>query len=161
MPELPGLSCPSPPDNALLCHYCGYHSPPPDTCPFCRGSRLRHSGTGTQRLEEEVGRLFPGKTVARLDRDSTARKGEGARLVTEFAAGKVDILVGTQMAAKGLHFPLLDLVGVLAPDVTLNLPDFRAAERTFQIVTQVAGRAGRESAAEGSLFRPASPSTMP
>jgi primosomal protein N' (replication factor Y) len=130
-------------DNSLLCHYCGFLSPPPDTCPSCRGTQLRLSGTGTQRLEEEVRRLFPRWTVARLDRDTTTRKGAGARLVTDFAAGKIDILVGTQMAAKGLHFPRLTIVGVLAPDLGLNLPDFRAAERTFQVITQVAGRAGR------------------
>lgn len=130
-------------DNSLLCHYCGFLSPPPDTCPSCRGTQLRFSGTGTQRLEEEVLRLFPRWSVARLDRDTTTRKGAGARLVTDFAAGKIDILVGTQMAAKGLHFPRLTIVGVLAPDLGLNLPDFRAAERTFQVITQVAGRAGR------------------
>jgi primosomal protein N' (replication factor Y) len=130
-------------DNSLLCHYCGFLSPPPDTCPSCRGTQLRLSGTGTQRLEEEIRRLFPRWSVARLDRDTTTRKGAGGRLVTDFAAGKIDILVGTQMAAKGLHFPRLTIVGVLAPDLSLNLPDFRAAERTFQVITQVAGRAGR------------------
>jgi len=131
-------------DASLLCHYCGYRIPPPDTCPSCRGSDLRFSGSGTQRLEEEIRALFPDRTVARLDRDATTRKGAGGRLVDDFAAGRTDILVGTQMVAKGLHFPRLALVGVLAPDLSLNLPDFRAAERTFQVVTQVAGRAGRE-----------------
>jgi primosomal protein N' (replication factor Y) len=131
-------------DNALLCHYCGHKAAPPGTCPSCRGTDLRLSGTGTQRLEEEVRSLFPERSVARLDRDATSRKGAGGRLVDDFAAGRTDILVGTQMVAKGLHFPRLALVGVLAPDLGLNLPDFRAAERTFQVVTQVAGRAGRE-----------------
>jgi len=132
-------------ERALLCHYCGHRTEPPQTCPTCRGVEIRLSGSGTQRLEEEIAEIFPGYSVARLDRDSTSRKGAGGRLVDDFAAGRTDILVGTQMVAKGLHFPRLTLVGVLAPDLSLNLPDFRAAERTFQVVTQVAGRAGRGS----------------
>ncbi len=133
-------------EHTQLCHYCGFKSPPPETCPSCRGTNLRLSGSGTQRLEEEIARLFPGRSIARLDRDAAARKGAGGRVVRDFASGRTDILIGTQMATKGFHFPRLSLVGVLAPDIGLNLPDFRAAERTFQLVTQAAGRAGREEA---------------
>jgi len=131
------------PDNSSLCHYCGYRARSPESCPSCRGKKMRLSGTGTQKLEESVKEHFPGKGVARLDRDAVSKKGAAGRLVNDFAEGMTDILVGTQMAGKGFHFPRLTLVGVLAPDISLNLPDFRAAERTFQIVTQVAGRAGR------------------
>jgi primosomal protein N' (replication factor Y) len=131
------------PDNSSLCHYCGYRARSPESCPSCRGKKMRLSGTGTQKLEEAVKEYFPDKGVVRLDRDAVSRKGAGGRLVNDFADGMTDILVGTQMAGKGFHFPRLTLVGVLAPDITLNLPDFRAAERAFQIVTQVAGRAGR------------------
>lgn len=130
-------------DRSSLCHYCGFRADSPETCPSCRGTKLRLSGFGTQRLEEEIRELFPDRSIARLDRDTASRKGAGGRMVRDFAAGRTDILVGTQMAAKGFHFPRLTLVGVLAPDISLNMPDFRAAERTFQIVTQVAGRAGR------------------
>jgi primosomal protein N' (replication factor Y) len=146
-----GLTCPNcrvslvfhAPENALLCHYCGYRSPAPDACPACGSAALRLSGSGTQRLELEIRRSFPGRTVLRLDRDTAARKGAGARLVAEFESGGADILVGTQLVAKGLHFPRLTLVGVLSPDLLLNLPDFRAAERAFSLVAQVSGRAGR------------------
>jgi primosomal protein N' (replication factor Y) len=131
------------PDRSSLCHYCGFRSSSPETCPSCGGARLRLSGTGTQKLEETVQGYFPERSVARLDRDATSRKGAGGRLISSFADGRTDILVGTQMAAKGYHFPRLTVVGVLSPDLSLNLPDFRAAERTFQVVTQVAGRAGR------------------
>lgn len=128
---------------ALLCHYCGYRIPAPELCPSCKAPALRLCGAGTQRLEGEIRKAFPDKVVLRLDRDTTSGKGSGARLVTDFESGRADILVGTQMVAKGLHFPRLTLVGVISPDILLNLPDFRAAERTFSLVAQVAGRAGR------------------
>jgi primosomal protein N' (replication factor Y) len=130
-------------DPALLCHYCGYRIPPPDLCPACNAPALRLSGSGTQRLEIEIQKAFPERTVLRLDRDTAARKGVGAQVITDFESGRADILVGTQMVAKGLHFPRLTLVGVISPDILLNLPDFRAAERAFSLVAQVAGRAGR------------------
>ncbi len=127
----------------LLCHYCGYRIPPPELCPSCGGTELRLSGSGTQRLESEIRKLFPDHRVSRLDRDTASRKGAGGDLATAFESGQTDILVGTQLAAKGWNFPRLTMVGVLNPDLSLNLPDFRAAERTFQLVSQVAGRAGR------------------
>ncbi|MHB8834157.1 MAG: replication restart helicase PriA [Candidatus Methylomirabilia bacterium] len=146
-----GISCPNcrvslvfhAPDQAHLCHYCGYRTAVPDTCPSCGAPELRLSGSGTQRLELEIRKAFPGREVLRLDRDTASRKGAGARVVADFESGRADILVGTQLVAKGLHFPRLTLVGVISPDLMLNLPDFRAAERAFSLVAQVAGRAGR------------------
>jgi primosomal protein N' (replication factor Y) len=146
-----GISCPNcrvslvyhEPEREHRCHYCGFRLPAPDACPSCGAPSLRLSGSGTQRLEQEIRRAFPGRAVLRLDRDTAARKGAGAAVVADFEAGRADILVGTQLVAKGLHFPRLTLVGVLGPDLLLNLPDFRAAERAFSIVSQVAGRAGR------------------
>ncbi len=146
-----GVSCPNcrvslvfhAPEREHLCHYCGYRSAAPAVCPACGAPELRLSGSGTQRLEQEIRGAFPGREVLRLDRDSAAHKGAGARLVADFESGRADILVGTQLVAKGLHFPRLTLVGVISPDLLLNLPDFRAAERAFSLVAQVAGRAGR------------------
>jgi len=131
------------PDHSHLCHYCGYRTNAPETCPGCGAAELRLCGSGTQRLELEIRKAFPGREVLRLDRDTAARKGAGARLVADFESGRADILVGTQLVAKGLHFPRLTLVGVISTDLLLNLPDFRAAERAFSLVAQVAGRAGR------------------
>ncbi|NLG84976.1 MAG: primosomal protein N' [Firmicutes bacterium] len=129
--------------TALLCHYCGYSRPVPDTCPKCRGRYIRYFGLGTERLCEEVAALFPRARVARMDQDATARKGAHQELYRAMLTGEIDILVGTQMVAKGLDLPRVTLVGVVAADASLNRPDFRAAERTFQLLTQVAGRAGR------------------
>ncbi len=133
-------------DNVLRCHYCNYRCRVPDRCPQCGGGKIRHFGTGTQKVEEEVARWFPAAGVARLDVDTTSGKGSHERILDRFKAGRVDILVGTQMIAKGLDFPGVTLVGVITADTALNLPDFRAAERTFQLLTQVAGRAGRGEA---------------
>ncbi len=146
-----GISCPNcrvslvfhAPEQEHLCHYCGYRAGAPDTCPSCGAPELRLSGSGTQRLELEIRKAFPGREVLRLDRDTASRKGAGAQVVADFESGRADILVGTQLVAKGLHFPRLTLVGVISPDLMLNLPDFRAAERAFSLVAQVAGRAGR------------------
>ena len=146
-----GVSCPNcrvslvfhAPERSHLCHYCGYRVEAPDVCPSCGAAELRLSGSGTQRLELEIRTAFPGREVLRLDRDTASRKGAGARVVADFESGRADILVGTQLVAKGLHFPRLTLVGVISPDLLLNLPDFRAAERAFSLVAQVAGRAGR------------------
>ena len=146
-----GISCPNcrvslvfhAPEQAHLCHYCGYRAAAPETCPSCGAPELRLSGSGTQRLELEIRKAFPGREVLRLDRDTASRKGAGAQVVADFESGRADILVGTQLVAKGLHFPRLTLVGVISPDLMLNLPDFRAAERAFSLVAQVAGRAGR------------------
>jgi len=129
--------------TALLCHYCGYSLPVPDVCPNCRGRYIRYFGLGTERLCEEISQLFPAARLARMDQDSTAHKGAHHEIYRALRAGEIDILVGTQMVAKGLDLPLVTLVGVVTADASLNRPDFRAAERTFQLLTQVAGRAGR------------------
>jgi primosomal protein N' (replication factor Y) len=127
----------------LLCHYCGHLRRAPNACPRCMGTRVLQFGLGTQRVEETVAELFPGARVARLDRDSTSGKDAHARIVNSVQTGEVDILIGTQMVTKGFDFPGVTLVGVVTADVALNMPDFRAAERAFQLLTQVSGRAGR------------------
>ncbi len=129
--------------NHLTCHYCDHTEPVPKICPQCGSQKIRHMGAGTERVEEELHRLYPRIRVARMDVDTTRRKGSHAAILKSFADKKVDVLVGTQMITKGLDFPDVTLVGVVLADTSLNLPDFRAAERTFQLVTQVAGRAGR------------------
>ncbi len=125
------------------CHYCGYARARPTSCPECAGSYLEQVGFGTERVEAEIVARWPGARVARLDRDTVRRRGAAARLLGRFGGGAIDILVGTQMVAKGHDFPNVTLVGVVSADVGLGLADYRAAERTFQLLTQVAGRAGR------------------
>ncbi|MFF2484124.1 primosomal protein N' [Paenibacillus sp. NPDC058071] len=127
----------------MRCHYCGHAEPQPRVCPSCESEHIRYFGTGTQRVEEELAKLFPGIRVIRMDVDTTSEKHAHEKLLGEFGARKADVLLGTQMVAKGLDFPYVTLVGVIAADTSLNLPDFRAGERTFQLLTQVAGRAGR------------------
>lgn len=129
-------------DN-LRCHYCGHAEPSPKVCPDCGSEHIRFFGTGTQRVEEELGKLFPGIRVIRMDVDTTTEKGSHEKLLNQFRDKKADVLLGTQMVAKGLDFPDVTLVGVITADSALNLPDFRAGEKTFQLLTQVAGRAGR------------------
>ena len=128
----------------LRCHYCDARERVPEACPQCHGPYIRHFGAGTQQIEEACRKLFPDARLLRVDRDTTARKGSHERLLDAFGEGAYDVLVGTQMVAKGLDFPRVTLVGVMAADSALNLPDFRAAERTFQLLSQVAGRAGRD-----------------
>jgi primosomal protein N' (replication factor Y) len=130
-------------DRTLKCHYCQLTTTPPETCPICRGTRVEYFGTGTQKVEREVRRLFPQARVARMDRDATGGRHAYQDILSRLARGQIDILIGTQMISKGHDFPRITLVGVVSADVTLGLPDFRAAERTFQLLTQVAGRAGR------------------
>lgn len=125
------------------CHYCNYSVLPPRTCRQCGGPYLEQSGFGTERIEAELGALVSGARVARLDRDTVRQRGQAAALLERFARGDIDVLVGTQMIAKGHDFPKVTLVGVVSADVGLGLADFRAAERTFQLLMQVAGRAGR------------------
>ncbi len=125
------------------CHYCNYTARVPVACPLCAGPYLEQTGFGTERVEAEVKALFPSARVARLDRDAIRRKGALDALLARFAAGEIDVLVGTQMIAKGHDFPRVTLVGVISADVGLGVADFRASERTFQLLTQVAGRAGR------------------
>lgn len=129
--------------NHLRCHYCGHAEKAPAKCPSCESEHIRYFGTGTQRVEEELAKLFPGIRVIRMDVDTTTEKGSHERLLGQFRDRKADVLLGTQMVAKGLDFPYVTLVGVITADSALNIPDFRAAERTFQLLTQVAGRAGR------------------
>ena len=130
-------------DGLLRCHYCGHAMPPPVTCPECGGRYIRYFGAGTQKVEEEVRRILPGVTTSRMDYDTTGGKDGHAKILEAFRNGRTRILIGTQMIAKGLDFPRVTLVGVIAADMTLNLPDYRSRERTFQLLTQVAGRAGR------------------
>ena len=129
--------------NSLKCHYCGHEEPVPQVCPNCHSKAVRYFGTGTQRVEKELTELFPTARVLRMDVDTTRRKGAHERILDEFGKHHADILLGTQMIAKGLDFPNVTLVGVLNADTSLGLPDFRASERTFQLLTQVSGRAGR------------------
>lgn len=127
----------------MRCHYCGYAERAPVVCPSCESEHIRYFGTGTQRVEEQLAKRFPGIRVIRMDVDTTTEKGSHERLLAQFGERKADVLLGTQMVAKGLDFPYVTLVGVIAADSALHMPDFRAAEKTFQLLTQVAGRAGR------------------
>jgi len=130
-------------NGTLKCHYCDHRERAPETCPKCQSIYIRYFGVGTQRVEDEIKKYFPQARVARMDVDTTSRKGSHEAILAEFEEGRAEILVGTQMIAKGLDFPNVTLVGVITADTALNLPDFRAGERTFQLLTQVAGRAGR------------------
>ncbi|MBC7528983.1 MAG: primosomal protein N' [Chthonomonadaceae bacterium] len=130
-------------DRSLRCHHCDFSGRAPQICPDCGGNKVKAFGIGTEKVEEEVVSLFPEARVARLDRDTTSTKGAHTRIIRAFREGESDILIGTQMVAKGLDFPAVTLVGVVSADTAINMPDFRAAERTFQLLTQVAGRAGR------------------
>lgn len=130
-------------DRRIVCHYCNYHTEPPDVCPFCESEFLYFIGQGTEQLEDMLVNQFGDLRIARIDRDAMKRKGEMAKILLAFDKGEIDLLVGTQMLAKGHDFHNVTLVGVVSVDTGLGLPDFRAAERTFQLLTQVAGRAGR------------------
>jgi len=127
----------------LRCHQCGTASPLATRCPECRSPRIRYLGGGTQRVEEEVRAAFPNLRIGRLDRDVAERKGAAERVIDAFTEGHLDVLVGTSLVAKGLDIPEVTLAGVVSADVALNLPDERAAERTYQLLTQAVGRAGR------------------
>ncbi len=138
-------------DRRLRCHYCDYSDVVPETCPKCRSLNIEPQGAGTERLEQELAELFPTARIARMDRDTTSRKGAHQKIMTDMLAGEIDIMVGTQMIAKGHDFPGVALVGVLGADSILNFPDFRSAERSFALLTQVAGRAGRATGG-GEVF---------
>jgi primosomal protein N' (replication factor Y) len=135
------------------CHYCNYVRPVPALCPQCAAPYLEHVGFGTERIEADVRRFFPDARVARVDRDTVRRKGSLVDMLARFGRREVDVLVGTQMIAKGHDFPHVTLVGVISADVGLGLADFRAAERTFQLLTQVAGRAGRGTTAGEAIVQ--------
>lgn len=129
--------------NKLECHYCGAQKEIPNLCPKCGSKYIKYFGAGTEKIEVQIKKFFPNARILRMDLDTTRKKGEHERIYKEFKENKADILIGTQMISKGMDFKNVTLVGVVAADTTLNLPDFRAAERTFQILMQVAGRAGR------------------
>ena len=129
--------------NQLKCHYCGYSTPPVGSCSSCGSNRLKMLGFGTEKIEDELGVFFPDKIIKRLDLDTTRSKNAYATILNEFGGGGIDILIGTQMVSKGLDFENVNLVGILDADMLLNRSDFRAFERSFQLMTQVAGRAGR------------------
>lgn len=144
-------------DNMLKCHYCNHVEYFPDVCPNCGFEGLKNSGTGTQKIEQYIKDLYPDYNVERIDSDVLVRKGEHIRLLEKFQKGEIDILVGTQMIAKGLDNPNVTLVGVISADASFNLPDFRASERGFQLLTQVAGRAGRGEFKGRVLFQTYNP----
>jgi primosomal protein N' (replication factor Y) len=140
-------------EQKLQCHICGHVEPVPTICPnaSCKNPQIRYAGLGTQKVEETLVKLFPQARTVRMDSDSMKRKDEYRRILGDFRTGKIDILLGTQMIAKGLHFPNVTLVGIVYADLALHQPDFRASERTFQLLTQVSGRAGRGEI-EGEVF---------
>jgi primosomal protein N' (replication factor Y) len=140
-------------EQKLSCHICGHNAKVPSVCPEpkCKNPAIRFAGTGTQKVEEVLGKLFPQARIKRMDADTMKRKDDYRKVLGDFRIGKIDILVGTQMIAKGLHFPNVTLVGIIYADSALHQPDFRAGERTFQLLTQVAGRAGRGDV-EGEVF---------
>jgi len=140
-------------EQKLSCHICGHNEKVPSVCPNekCKNLAIRFAGTGTQKVEDVLAKLFPNARVKRMDADAMKRKDDYRRILGDFRTGKIDILVGTQMIAKGLHFPNVTLVGIIYADLALHQPDFRAGERTFQLLTQVAGRAGRGDV-EGEVF---------
>lgn len=130
--------------DKLKCHYCGYEENRVTICPECKSTNIRYFGTGTQKLEEEIKKMFPAAITIRMDVDTITKKNSHEEILNKFKNENIDILIGTQMVVKGHHFPNVTLVGVIAADSSLNIEDFRANERTFQILTQVAGRAGRD-----------------
>ena len=132
-------------ENKLKCHYCGYEEELVKTCPECGSNKIRYFGTGTQKLEQEINKQFPQAKTIRMDVDTVTKKNSHEEILNKFKNEDIDILIGTQMVVKGHHFPKVTLVGVVAADSSLNIDDYRATERTFQILTQVSGRAGREN----------------
>ena len=132
-------------ENKLKCHYCGHEERVAKVCPNCKSEKIRYFGTGTQKLEQEIEKLFPNASTIRMDVDTVTKKNSHEDILNKFKNENIDILIGTQMVVKGHHFPRVTLVGVIAADGSLNIDDYRANERTFQILTQVAGRAGREN----------------
>jgi len=139
--------------NHLRCHYCGFVKQPPVKCMSCGSDKLHFGGTGTQKVEEELAASFPEAKILRMDLDTTSARGAHDRILTEFARGEADILVGTQLVAKGLDFARVTLVGVVSADSTMLMPDFRSNERTFQLLTQVSGAPGARKRMGRSSFR--------
>ena len=139
-------------NGELLCHHCDLRAPVPETCPQCGSRYIKYFGSGTEKLEEELGQLLPAARIVRMDRDTTGRKLAHEEILTKFRRRDFDILLGTQMVAKGHDLPGVQSVGIISADASLNLPDFRAAERCFMLITQTAGRAGRHSGARGEVI---------
>lgn len=148
-------------DDHLRCHLCGYETPAPQKCPECRSSAIRRRGHGTQRIEDVVQKILPKARIVRMDADSMSRKNLHRSILNDFRIGKIDILVGTQMIAKGLDFPNVTLVGLVDADQSLHIEDFRAAERTFQLIVQVSGRAGRGDLAGEVVIQSHTPYSPP
>ena len=144
-------------NRRLRCHYCGFQRGAPGVCPECSGATLGYRGVGTERVEEEVRRFFPGVRVSRMDSDTTRRKGAHDKIVRGFEEGRGDVLLGTQMVAKGHDFPGVTLVGIVSADTGLHFPDFRSGERTFQLLTQASGRAGRRTVSGEVVIQTLSP----
>ena len=147
--------------NILKCHYCGYKQRPVKICPECKSEKIRYFGTGTQKLEQEIKKQFPLATTIRMDIDTITKKNSHEEILKKFKEENIDILIGTQMVVKGHHFPKVTLVGVIAADGSLNQQDFRANEKTFQILTQVAGRAGRENLPGKVIIQTYNPGSFP
>ena len=147
--------------NAYRCHYCGHSRAANQACDSCGATTLWHFGLGTEKLEEAVGRLFPEARIARMDRDTTRRKGSLLRVLKDLQRGAIDVLIGTQMVAKGHDFPNITLVGIVCADTALNFPDFRSSERTFQLLAQVAGRAGRGERPGRAILQTYTPGHFP
>jgi len=144
-------------EKKLKCHYCSAEKPAPQQCPEC-GEEISYQGAGTQKAEDAIQSLFPDYNVVRMDQDTTRKRDAHQTILSQFESGKIDILIGTQMIAKGLDFPNVTLVGILLADTSINLPDFRASERTFQLITQVAGRSGRGDTAGKVILQTYQPS---
>ena len=147
--------------NKLKCHYCGHEENPVKICPSCGSDKIRYFGTGTQKLEEEIKKIFSEASTIRMDVDTVTKKNSHEEILNKFKNENIDILIGTQMVVKGHHFPKVTLVGVIAADSSLNIDDFRANERTFQILTQVAGRAGRENLPGKVIIQTYNPDSFP
>lgn len=147
--------------NILKCHYCGYQARPVKICPNCKSTKIRYFGTGTQKLEQEIKKIFPSASTIRMDIDTISKKNSHEEILNRFKEENIDILIGTQMVVKGHHFPNVTLVGVIAADGSLNMDDYRANEKTFQILTQVAGRAGRENLPGRVIIQTYNPNSFP
>ena len=147
--------------NILKCHYCGHTERPVSACPECKSTKIRYFGTGTQKLEQEINKLFPSASTIRMDVDTITKKNSHEEILKKFKDKNIDVLIGTQMVVKGHHFPKVTLVGVIAADSSLNQDDYRANERTFQILTQVAGRAGREELPGKVVIQTYNPDSFP
>jgi len=148
-------------ENKLKCHYCGHEENPVTVCPECNSTKIRYFGTGTQKLEAEIKKIFPQVTTIRMDVDTVSKKNSHENILNTFKNDKIDILIGTQMIVKGHHFPNVTLVGVIAADTSMNIDDYRADERTFDLLVQVAGRAGREKDEGKVIIQTYNPESFP